>query len=517
MTTRSYPFIRRLLVALLFVLLVINLSGCGQDSSKEETASADQTEDNGDIEDDITADDPQEQYIETYPRTPIDFTYNTLYEGTLNPEGKVTLLVIPIEIDGGDPMDEDFFVRVKQRLEGPYRNQSCPDVRQYYLNASYGQSDIEYDIMPIYKLGVTLDEWTSGERLQKFKYIYTREAIEYCISNYVEDPRIYDSDHDGYLDGVICIINEPIDVEYTSGCPRYSDYDVSLFADNAKVRMFVDTMAHCFNDAATYMDNAVSHELAHCFGIEDYYDYLWMNNYSSFFDLQSSTYGDWNPFSKLSVGWIDPYVITPDVEKVTIRLRNSAEYPDAILIPCGEWNGTPFDEYLLIDVFSDRGNNSYAFASCYQKDTMNDSSGDEGGVRVYHVDARLMRRDHYSGEGMGWFDDFSGSEKYSKFDVCQAYTNSTSTMDTMADSPDRDPDYHLLSLIPGSRDELASDGFFYSSYLFHAGDVFTMEKYSHFFPNYPLTNKQESLNYEFMVESYDDRTKEAVITIEKIR
>ena len=44
-----------------------------------------------------------------------------------------------------------------------------------------------------------------------------------------------------------------------------------------------------------------------------------------------------------------------------------------------------------------------------------------------------------------------------------------------------------------------------------------MEKYSRFFPNYPYTNKYETLNYRFTVESYDDKTKEAVITIEKIK
>ena len=43
------------------------------------------------------------------------------------------------------------------------------------------------------------------------------------------------------------------------------------------------------------------------------------------------------------------------------------------------------------------------------------------------------------------------------------------------------------------------------------------EKYARFFANYPLTNKQETLDYKFTIDSYDDKTKEAIITIEKIR
>ncbi|MBR3275683.1 MAG: hypothetical protein IKG08_03615 [Eubacterium sp.] len=457
-----------------------------------------------------------EEYVETYPRTKIVFTYNSLYEGTLNPKGTARLLVVPVEIEGGDLFDEAALARIQQRIEGPYNNPYCLDVRRYYNNASYGQFDIECDIMPVYSLGITLDEWTGDEHKSMFKYLYAQEAIEYSISHYVSDPGVYDSDGDGFLDGVICVYNEPSEVESVSGCPRYGDDDVERCAENAKIRMFVDTMLHCFNDATIYMSNTVSHELAHCFGIEDYYDYSRINAFSTYFDLQGATYGDWNSFSKMAVGWIDPYVITPDVDKVTVRLRNSAEYPDAILIPIGEWNGTPFDEYLLVDVMADRGNNSLPFSWYYQTDPEKGGSEDYGGVRLYHVDARLMKRTHYTGEGLGWFDDFSGPERCSKFDVCSAYTNSTSEADRMNDSPDRNPDYHMLSLIPASGKPLGVSEKFYSSYLFHTGDVFTADRYSAFFPNYPLGNKRESINYKFTVDSFDNKTKEAVITIEKV-
>jgi hypothetical protein len=85
----------------------------------------------------------------------------------------------------------------------------------------------------------------------------------------------------------------------------------------------------------------------------------------------------------------------------------------------------------------------------------------------------------------------------------------------MTDSPDKDPDYRALALIPASGEEVENSYAFYASYLFHAGDSFTMDDYSQFFSNYPYTNKRETIGYKFTVESFDNETKEAVITVEK--
>jgi hypothetical protein len=42
-----------------------------------------------------------------------------------------------------------------------------------------------------------------------------------------------------------------------------------------------------------------------------------------------------------------------------------------------------------------------------------------------------------------------------------------------------------------------------------------MDDYSQFFSNYPFTNKRETIGYKFTVDSFDNETKEAVITVEK--
>ena len=465
MSKRTESVFRRILVLFLGMFMILTLFGCQKEEDVTEDVSEDYGGDNKTVED-------TGPYIDDYPRTKLNFFYNDLYAGTIYPKGKTRLLIIPVEIDGGDPMNEAFFERLKKMLGGPLDSSFFLNTKEYYRNASYGQFDLEYDIMPVYRLNLTMDEWVNRE--QTFKYLtYEREAIVYAIDHYVSDPSVYDSDKDGYLEGIVCITNEPFSVENASSCVILTQDYVDMYPDYAKVRFFVDTMVRCFDTSSEdYRNNVLAHELAHYFGIDDYYDYRGISEFLTKFDLQSGTFGDWNPFSKMAVGWIDPYVITPDVEKVTIKLRNSAEYPDAVLIPCGEWNGTPFDEYLLLDVFAGKGNNEAPFSFFYQHDYEND--------------------------------------------VCTAYGNTTVTRETMDDAPDLNPDYRLLALIPASRDEVEPGYTFYSSYLFHTGDVFTPEKYSAFFPNYPLSNKYGDISYRFTVDSFDNESKEAIITIEKI-
>ena len=136
-----------------------------------------------------------------------------------------------------------------------------------------------------------------------------------------------------------------------------------------------------------------------------------------------------------------------------------------------------------------------------------------------HVDARMVRIDGSIDKGLGWLEDFDNWSPATYSDVYHAYDNSffPDPNERATDAPDKDPNYALLSLIPASGEEVENSYTFYASYLFHTGDSFTMDDYSQFFSNYPFTNKRETIDYKFTVDSFDNETKEAIITIEKIR
>ena len=60
---------------------------------------------------------------------------------------------------------------------------------------------------------------------------------------------------------------------------------------------------------------------------------------------------DHNAYSKYALGWIKPYVVTG---ATTITLKPSATSGQAILLPTSTngWNGSAFDEYMLLEFYT---------------------------------------------------------------------------------------------------------------------------------------------------------------------
>lgn len=158
MSRKTESFFRRTLILFLGMFMILALFGCQKEENPTEVIPEDHGGDNEVIEDDTGP------HIDDYPRTKLNFFYNDLYAGTMNPKGKARLLIVPVKIDGGDPMDEAFFERLKEMLEGPLDSDYFLNTKEYYRNASYGQFDIECDIMPVYRLNLTMDEWVNGEK-----------------------------------------------------------------------------------------------------------------------------------------------------------------------------------------------------------------------------------------------------------------------------------------------------------------------------------------------------------------
>ena len=120
-------------------------------------------------------------------------------------------------------------------------------------------------------------------------------------------------------------------------------------------------------------------------GLDDYYCYDDENswNCAGELDMQSYNVGDHNAYSKIALGWNDPYVVTNSCQ---INLKTSSKYPEAILIN-DNWNGSSFDEYILIEYYTPTGLNEIDAKHSYSKTQMYNYNG----LRIYHVDARLIK------------------------------------------------------------------------------------------------------------------------------
>ena len=130
------------------------------------------------------------------------------------------------------------------------------------------------------------------------------------------------------------------------------------------------------------------HETGHLLGLEDYYDYDGKMGTAGGLDMMDNNIGDHTAYSKYSLGWTNPYVVTGDSE-ITIKPFESSG--DMILIK-DDWNHSAMDEYLLIEFYTPTGLNAkdaeakYAgiYPIMFQKP----------GIKVYHIDSRLGYFEH---------------------------------------------------------------------------------------------------------------------------
>jgi hypothetical protein len=224
-------------------------------------------------------------------------------------------------------------------------------------------------------------------------------------------------------------------------------------------------------------------------------------------------------------------VITPDVESVTLKIGCTSETGDAILIPTSKgWNGTPFDEYILVDVMAPAGANGFywQYQTGLTARDVRSTEGAKGGVRILHVDARQLLS--YAAGSEYWvkeadtYDDLLEAAALMRSDVGyqiwnRFYNGAVTTSLIQGDSPY----FHLLELIPrdGSsrfrkydpeitRTEFAPED------LFRPGDTFSMETCPGSFTLWPHMNDGGTLDYSVTVELYDPIAMEAVVTIRRI-
>ncbi|MCR5801095.1 MAG: hypothetical protein K6G57_02045 [Lachnospiraceae bacterium] len=239
----------------------------------------------------------------------------------------------------------------------------------------------------------------------------------------------------------------------------------------------INTVVYCHSDQ--FASNTIIHEFSHNLGLIDYYDVSYSGiDAIGLYDMQDSDAGDWNAFSKYSVGWIDPI-------KVSLNPGESAEYEispmslsgDAIVIPAaGDTLDNPFGEYMLVDLFANVGTHKF--------DAPKFGLGDEVGVRIYHVDARMEARDYLETPkhkievpigNVHYGNDYKENGRY-EIELIQAGgVNTFTTLGserTMIDSSD----------------------------FFKAGSTFTTEKYSQFF-DAGVFDSGDDFGYEIKIVS----------------
>ena len=435
-------------------------------------------------------------YGNYYKLNPNDLTFvaRDLDSSYAMAKGDVKVLVIPITLHG--EYVEDWSATQLSKINNIYFGETEGEVslKSYYETASFNQMTVSGKITSLYEendseltdVNIQADEYN-----EKLKQVLAN-AVEYVRTHETEiNLDDYDLDDDGCIDNIHFITNfNTKTYQKKTGTNawgthlwpnRSSTYNESGTKDNPVAKAYSLNAINMSDDAIT-----IIHEQGHIFGLEDYYDYNYLVDYVGGADMQSASIFDWNSYSKFTVGWISPYVVTGETE---ITIGAASVNGDCIVIPANPdtFNNSAYDEYFLIELFSPYGNNAIKYplngrygdpSWDYWQSSRNVDLG-EYGVRLYHVDSRMQ-----------WWDSTNHIYHEATAEDKDRWLFLPMTNDYYggeAVDPAVEPfaDCKLLSIIQASGKNTFGDPNNYSQYLssidlFHQGDVFTFAKYKHF-------------------------------------
>ena len=486
-------------------------------------------------------------YTDTVPHAAAKLTANDTNFSAAVLDGTNAAVVIYVGFTDGYVCDKEQFENFFKAEYG--QEQALESVATYYKYNSYGK--VSFDFYFYYcDTGMTCKEayeYTSDESIgHKLLYDVFREFQQ----NYQGDPKDWDRNGDGYVDMIFFVTGE--DSGKTAGKGEHhviygSSSPTESFKPDPEKPVIHQFSKLTYEDMLTPVKSGnkntgiriLLHETGHLFGLVDYYNRQPYEDEETFdtlgsFDMQSTDIGDWNVYSRFTCGWLEPYVIDGSQDEVTLKIGCSSEVADAVLIPTGAgWNGTAFDEYIMIDVLAPYAANGYDWRNIY--DDMPVKASDPrkfGGVRVYHVDSRLARIDQYDpslNRPAQTLEELQQVIQDPDFRrniwLTHRFTNSDG-YDPVVEGDSRR--WHLIEVVPSDgSSRLRRHSNIYGSFeaydsltvsdLYGPGDKFSMEICSDAFENAPLMNNGSSFDYEVEVDFYDPDTREAVITIRKIR
>lgn len=357
---------------LLSMILIFGLTSCNS-NNKDSTYTFVPDESNAIIYDGYYK--MLEQRYTTYDLSP------QLNWHTSKTTGDQKILVIPVSLDNYLNFSDTEINRLNSTF---FLNEKSTDLKfsvsQYYNLSSYGQLNITGEVTNALCTYIENMNRLSQEQL-------ISKIVDECYKKNIitkELAQEYDLDKDGYIDNIAFIYNWAPDPEndllWAWSSSNKSEANLEFPQVNSYMWASIDFM-YANNEYTNSNINALCyiHEVGHLLGLDDYYCYdepVWDPIGKN--DMQSYNLGDHNAYSKFALGWLKPYVVTDDCQ---IKLKTSSLYPEAILIK-KNYNGSPFDEYILIEYYTPLNINSLF----YQWD-----NPQYNGLKIYHVDSRLIQ------------------------------------------------------------------------------------------------------------------------------
>ena len=440
--------------------------------------------------------------------------------------GKSKLLVLPISFN--DTRDflsniekDELLVDLNAAMFGDKATTGWHSVSSYYEEESYGALTIEGEVADWYDSGYYYDSVND-----KNTSTVVQNAINHWKSNNPDKVKDFDSDGNGYIDGVFAIYGGP-NYKNTDALKRHransnmwaytSWLETTANKENPNGNSFIwasydfmtgDNSNGVLVDAHTYI-----HEMGHVLGLDDYYDYADVNDvWAGGFSMQDYNVGGHDPYSSMVLGWVDPYVPTTST---TITIKPFVSSGDVILLSPDFSSNSAFDEYILIEYYSPTGVNEHD--SKYQYKHEYPLGPDKNGIRIWHVDSRLLKITETSKRGqtikqysiVNTINPDDGSyvvgctnTTYIQGADTNAYCTAASELRNLK----------LLELIRrGDYSASRTSDYINNNYLFKSGDTFSLTQYSGYFKSSTKLNNGSKFGWSVKINSITDE--EATITV----
>lgn len=351
------------------------------------------------------------------------------YATVMPTKGDVNMLVIPINFSDAscDLIIEgcnQTKLNIQQAFFGNPETMRWHSVASYYAASSYGQLNIAGMVMDWYTPSITAVALSENRGLLGSQVV--QPAIEYFKQQFPNEVVNYDQDRDGFLDAVYLIYSLPFDPEgdmygedkdvfwafvaYQGGQANISNPNLFHYGWSSYQFMYEDGQYQRSANGKVIWDDfnepmftphqddvghrqvdahVLIHEVGHLLGLQDYYTYDreagdW--GPAGALDMMDFNVGDHNGFSKMALGWVQPYVAS--VSGQTLTLPPLSESPNILILP--KYNlTTMMDEYILVEYYLPNGLN--------QKDSEESYAGryprmfTQPGVKIYHIDARIAQ------------------------------------------------------------------------------------------------------------------------------
>lgn len=250
-----------------------------------------------------------------------------------------------------------------------------------------------------------------------------QEAAEWAKSRYGLNLSNYDSDNNGTIDGMWLVYIGPTDRSDSLGWAFTDTTGKKGSSANPVANIYGWTgIDFLWNKAYTQKEtpdstgdgHVVIHETGHMLGLTDYYSYSG-SGYSPLggVDMMDNNVGDQNPYSKMLLGWIKPYVVTGKKATITLNSNQGKEFNtplqnNVIVIPSdnrvyektadGKLKFNLFDEYMVLDYYTYENLNDKPYETLNAETphplTIENSVFSGKGGRLYHVDNRLSYFDN---------------------------------------------------------------------------------------------------------------------------